>query len=101
MELARAASHISSMLYTESMGAAVRETVLLFEASHGRDDLEPFARALLDRLEQRGKPEAVKVLLDFIERGRLPEAPPGAPSGPMSTRESVARKRAKPALPER
>ncbi|MGF6871171.1 hypothetical protein OKW35_000625 [Paraburkholderia sp. MM5477-R1] len=98
-DLARTASLISSTLCAESMAAAIRETVLLFEASRGRDDLEPFARALLDRLGKRGKPEAVKVLLDFIERGRLPEAPPTAPSGPISARRP--RKRPELALPER
>ncbi|MFL9906846.1 hypothetical protein [Paraburkholderia sp. RL17-337-BIB-A] len=73
MELARGASHIASMLYEQSIHAAVRETVLQFEACHGRDDLKGFAEALLRKLEQRGKPEAVKVLHDFIEHGRLPE----------------------------
>jgi len=73
MELARAASHIASMLYEQSISAAVRETLLQFEASHGREDLKGYASALLERVEQRGKPEAVKALRDFIVRGRLPE----------------------------
>lgn len=76
------------MLYAESIHAAVKETALLFEISQGRDDLKLFLRALAEKLEQRGKPEAVAVLQDFIERGcsreievhgrclRLPVSPP-------------------------
>jgi len=73
MELARGASHIASMLYEQSIRAAVRETLLQFEACHGREDLKGYASALLARLEQRAKPEAVRVLRDFIDHGRLPE----------------------------
>lgn len=69
MELARGASHIASMLCAESIHAAVKETALQFEISHGRDDLDLFLRALARKLEQRGKPEAVAVLQDFIKRG--------------------------------
>jgi hypothetical protein len=74
MELARGASHIASMLYEHSIHAAVRETLLQFEAFHGREDLKGFAYALLGRLEQRCKPEAVKVLHDFIEHVSTPKA---------------------------
>ena len=70
MELARGASHIASMLHTESIHAAVKETALLFETSRGRDDLKLFLRALTEKLEQRGKPEAVAILHDFIKHGR-------------------------------
>jgi hypothetical protein len=91
MELARGASHIASMLYEHSIHAAVRETLLQFEASHGREDLKGFAYALLGRLEQRCKPEAVEVLHHFIEHGRLPEQPPGVlPKKPVSTRKPIA-----------
>ena len=69
MELARGASHIASMLYEQSIRAAVRETLLQFEACHGREDLKGFASVLLGRLEQRGKPEAVKLLREFLEHG--------------------------------
>ncbi|TDN68854.1 hypothetical protein [Paraburkholderia sp. BL10I2N1] len=93
MELARGASHIASMMYEESMLAAVRETILEFEARHGRDDMKAFAGALRRRLEQRGKPAAAKVLQDFIECGRLPEGVPSAAPGPVSARKPVARKR--------
>lgn len=62
MELSRGASHIASMLYEQSTLAAVRETILEFEASHARDDLRTFAHALLRRLEQRGNPAAGKGL---------------------------------------
>ncbi|CAB3810813.1 hypothetical protein [Paraburkholderia fynbosensis] len=92
MELSRGASHIASTLYEESMLAAVSETILEFEASHGRDDLKAFAHALLGRLEQRGKPLAGKVLQHLIERGRLPEEVPSALPVPVSARKSVARK---------
>ncbi len=60
------------MLYPESINVGVKETVLLFEARQGRDDLKMFLHALVERLEQRGKPEAVKVLQDFIKRRRSP-----------------------------
>jgi hypothetical protein len=93
MELSRGASHIGSMLYEQSMFAAVRETILEFEASHGRDDLITFAHALFRRLEQRGKPAAGKVLQHFIKCGRLPEEVPSAPPGLVSARWPVARKR--------
>jgi hypothetical protein len=93
MELSRGASHIGSMLYEKSMFAAVRETILEFEASHGRDDLMTFAHALLRRLEQRGKPAAAKVLQHFIECGRLPVEVPSAPPGLVSAPCPVVRKR--------
>jgi hypothetical protein len=83
MELARGASHIASTLYEHSIRAAVRETLLQFEACHGPHDVKAFAHALLGRLEQRGKPEAVKVLDDFIEHGRLPEQTHGVPPKPV------------------
>jgi hypothetical protein len=92
MELARGASHIASMLYEHSIQAAVRETLLQFEACHGREDLKGFAYALLERLEQRCRPEAVKVLHDFIEHGRLPEETPGVLPKPGSTRKPIAPK---------
>ncbi|MGF6971146.1 hypothetical protein OKW43_008241 [Paraburkholderia sp. WC7.3g] len=92
VELARGASHIASTLYEEWMLAAVSETILQFEPSHGRDDPMTFAHALLRRSELRGKPAAAKVLHDFIECGRLPEEIPSAPPGPVSARKPVARK---------
>lgn len=93
MELARGALHVASMLHEQSIHAAVRETLVQFKASHGRDDLKGFADALLSRLEQRGKPEAVKVLRDFLEEGRLTEETASALPGPVSTRKSIAPKR--------
>lgn len=100
MELARGASHIASMLYEHSIHAAVRETLVQFEASHGRDDLKGFADALLSKLEQRGKQEAVKVLHGFLKHGRLPEQTAGAQPGPVSTRKSIAQKRRVTQLPK-
>ena len=87
MELARGSSHIASMLHEQSIHTAVRETLLQFEASHGRADLQAFAYALLGRLEQRGKPEAVRLLDDFIVHGRLPELTAGTPAIPVSGRK--------------
>lgn len=92
MELARGASHIASMLYEHSIHAAVRETLLQFEACHGCEDLKGFADALLERLGQRCRPEAVKVLHDFIEHGLLPEQTPGMLLRPACTRKRVAPK---------
>jgi hypothetical protein len=60
-EMARGASHIASMLYEQSIHAAVRETLLQFEACHGREAMDAFAYALLGRLEQQGKSEAVRL----------------------------------------
>ena len=96
VKLARDASHIASMLYEQSMLAAVSETILEFEASYGRDDLKAFAHALLRRLELRGKPAAAKLLQDVIECGRLPEQVLSAPFGPASARNLVARKPKRP-----
>jgi hypothetical protein len=90
MELARGASNIASMLYEHSIYAALRETLLQFEACHGHEDLKGFAYALLGRLEQRCKPEAVKVIHHFIEHGRLPEQPPGVLPKPVSTRKPLS-----------
>ena len=74
------------------MHAALRETVFLFEALYGRDDLKAFAHALIGRLGQRGRPGAVMVLREFIERGRLPEQTLSAPTRPVSIRKPVAQK---------
>lgn len=90
MELARGTSYIASMLYEETIRGAVRETVLLFEACHGRDDLKAFAHALLGSLEERRKLGAVRLLQRFIDSGRLPEQTSSAPTRPVSTRNSVA-----------
>lgn len=92
MELARGASHIASMLYEQTIHAAVRETLLEFKASNGRDDLRVFAHALLWRLEERGKPEAVRLLRHFVEHGRLPEPTASTSSIPESGhKRSVSR----------
>jgi hypothetical protein len=88
VELARGTSHIASMLYEQSILAAVRETILEFEASHGRSDLKAFVHALLRRLELRGKPAAAKLLGDFIECGSLPAGVSRVPFAP-SARKSV------------
>ena len=72
-ESARGASHIASMLYEQSIRAADRETLLQSEACHGREALEGYASALLARLEQRAKPQEVRVLRDLIDHGRLAE----------------------------
>jgi hypothetical protein len=73
MELARGSSHIASMLYEQSIHAAVSETLLQFKAGPRREDLQAFAYALPARLEQRSKPETVRLLRDFTKQGRLPE----------------------------
>jgi hypothetical protein len=91
MELARGASHIASMLYEDGIRAAFRETVLLFEDLHGRNDLKIFVHVLLGKLEQRGKEEAVKVLQEFLSRGRLQPISSG-PLESVSARRPVTRK---------
>ena len=91
MELARGASHIASMLHAESIHAAVKETALLFETSHGRDDLKLFLRVLTEKLQQRGKPEAVAVLHDFIKHGSSRGIEEHG-AMPLSTRQPTAQK---------
>jgi len=90
MELARGASHIASTLHEHSIRAAVRETLLEFEACHGPQDVKAFAHALLGKLEQRGKPDAVNVLHDFIEHDLLPEPTNGTRPKPVPSRQPVA-----------
>ena len=74
MELARSASHIASMLHEESMQAAIRETLLQFEAAHGPEELKIFTRALARKLEERGNLRAAEVLLGFVKHGPSPGA---------------------------
>lgn len=93
VELARGASHVASTIYEESLLAAVQETIQGFEASYGREDLQIFASALLERLKLRGNALAAGVLDEFIRSGRLPEKISGGTSKPESARKSEARRR--------
>lgn len=68
VELAQGASHIASMLYTDTLKAAVRETASVFADRHGRQDLQLFLSALAFQLEQRGRYDAVPVLQDVAKR---------------------------------
>ncbi|PMS21947.1 hypothetical protein [Paraburkholderia rhynchosiae] len=95
MELARATSHIASTLHEHTMLEAVAETILDFQALHGRDDLTAFALALRGRLEQRGKSAAARVLQHFAECGSLPDAAPNASQGMVPARLPGVRKRAR------
>jgi hypothetical protein len=89
VELARGASHIASMLYAESLHAAVRETARTFEISYGRDDVELFLLALAEKLEMRGRPDAAAVVRNLTESGRPPATPQHA-ENPLSVRRHTA-----------
>jgi hypothetical protein len=99
LELARGASHIASMLCEESMQTAVRETVLQFEATHGRDELKIFTHALARKLEERGRPKAVEALQRFVKRGQSSGGTPGATLGTTAP-HPVARKRPRTRAPK-
>ncbi|SAL82523.1 hypothetical protein AWB68_06553 [Caballeronia choica] len=68
VELAQGASHIASMLYSDTLKAAVTETASAFADLHGRQDLRLFLSALASQLEQRGRYDAVPVLQDVAKR---------------------------------
>lgn len=84
-ELARGASHIASMLYPESLHAAVQETARTFETSYGREDFELFLQALAQKLETRGRPDAAAVVRSLTESDR-PAASPQNEENPLSVR---------------
>jgi len=62
LELARGASIIASSLGETSLTQAVNETLPDFLENHGSGELEPFIRLLGERLEQRGRADAVRRL---------------------------------------
>jgi hypothetical protein len=71
LELARRTSHISSMLSSESLLAELLSTVQSFTAYYGSTDLRHFLVLLTQGLEARGRPEAVKLILHYLEYGQL------------------------------
>ena len=71
IEIARQTSHISSMLSSSSLLAELLSTVNSFTASYGPADLRHFLLLLKQALEERGRPEAVKLLLHYLEYGQL------------------------------
>lgn len=91
-ELARGASHIASMLYAESLHAAVQETARSFEMSYGREDVDLLLQALAEKLETRGRPDAAAVVLSLIESGR-PPAPTQHAEDPVPERRATAAKK--------
>jgi hypothetical protein len=91
-ELARGASHIASMLYAESLHAAVQETARSFEISYGREDVELLLQALAEKLETRGRPDAAAVVRSLTESGR-PPAPPQHAENPLPVRRPTASKK--------
>jgi hypothetical protein len=68
VELAQGASHIASMLVEQTIKAAVQETVHLFAARNGEQDVLIFLYALTTEMERRGRPEALKILQEVTER---------------------------------
>lgn len=91
-ELARGASHIASMLYAESLHAAVQETARTFETSYGREDLELFLQALAEKLETRGRPDAAAVVRSLTESDPPPASPQHA-ENPLPVRRPTASKK--------
>jgi len=77
LELARGASHISSMLSTATQEGAVREVMHEFVATHGRAELDVFswllAERLAERLEKRGCAAAAMKARGFDASRRMPE----------------------------
>ena len=71
VELARQTSHLSSMLTPTSLLAELLSTVTSFTAHHGPADLRHFLLLLMQGLEERGRPEAVKLILHYLEHGHL------------------------------
>jgi hypothetical protein len=68
VELAQGASHIASMLYPDTLRAAVQETVDAFVDRYGGEDLRMFVSALTTKMKQRHRPNVVPILLDVAER---------------------------------
>ena len=54
LELARGASHISSMLSAATVESAVQQVLQEFVATHGTVALEAFCWLLAERLDKRG-----------------------------------------------
>lgn len=68
VELAQGASHIASMLYPDTLRAAVQETVSAFVDRYGGEDLRMFVSALATKLKQRHRADVVPILLDVAKR---------------------------------
>jgi hypothetical protein len=71
VEVARQTSHISSVLSPASLLAELLGTVKSFTAVHGAEDLRHFLLLLMQGLEERGRPEAVSLILHYLEYGQL------------------------------
>lgn len=96
-ELARGASHIASMLYEESLLAAVQETAHSFEISYSREDVELLLQTLAEKLETRGRPDAAAVVRTLTESGP-PPAPPQQAENASPVRKSTASKKSRTRL---
>ncbi|MEM5424769.1 hypothetical protein [Paraburkholderia ferrariae] len=72
LELARGASHISSMLSTATQEGAVQEVMREFIATHGRTALDVFSWLLAERLDKRGCAAAAIKARDFDASRRMP-----------------------------
>ncbi|MEM5314478.1 hypothetical protein [Paraburkholderia sp. JHI869] len=73
LELARGASHISSMLSVATQENAVYEVMHEFIATHGGAALDAFCWLLAERLEKRGCAAAAAQARDFDASRRMPE----------------------------
>ncbi|MEX3952194.1 hypothetical protein AB4Y40_31100 [Paraburkholderia sp. EG287B] len=72
LELARGASHISSMLSAATQEGAVQEVMREFIATHGRTALDAFSWLLAERLDKRGCAAAAMKARDFDSSRRMP-----------------------------
>ncbi len=71
LELARGASHISSMLSAATQESAVHEVMREFIATHGRAELDAFCWLLAERLDKRGCAAAAMKARDFDASRRM------------------------------
>ena len=65
LELARGASVIASTLSETSLMQAVGETLSGFVAAYGVQDLDAFVHILGERLMQRERPDAVRIIASW------------------------------------
>jgi hypothetical protein len=75
LELARGASHISSMLSAVTVESAVQQVLQEFVATHGATALDAFCWLLAERLDKRGCAVGAEKAREFdtacLARGRV------------------------------
>jgi hypothetical protein len=89
LELARHASHIASTLNEKSLVQEILSAVTKFRQKHGTEDLHDFLCLLARRLEERGRLDAVDLVLHCATCGEA-DMLAGIEPGPVSP-ETTAR----------